>query len=238
MAAAVWENRSRAGWPSDWQACQPGASRKQAARVELKTMTVLCLCYCARRAAHTWPHQRTDWLSEWVSELAGNLCEQVEPRTRRTGISPRLPRLGGRGQMVAARLWAQLRKESERKGGEGVQRRARGREARRGQRGRDMRRYGAGSSGSTTTTTTTEDSPESLREVGTPADSTAAPCCSFFPHTLHRARSLQTNSCCFLVSHPLLLHLVTPTMLLKPLVCHVFDFTCDRSPWMRSITNT
>lgn len=64
----------------------------------------------------------------------------------------------------------ELRKESERKGGEGVQRRARGREARSGARRRrgDMRRYGAGPRGSTTTTVTTEDSPESLREVGTP----------------------------------------------------------------------
>lgn len=69
MAAAVWENRSRAGLLSDWQSRQPGASRKQ----ELKTMTVLCLCYCVRRPAHTWPLQRTDWLSE----LAGDLCEQA-----------------------------------------------------------------------------------------------------------------------------------------------------------------
>lgn len=104
------------------------------------------------------------------------------------------------GQMVAPRLWAELRKESERKGG----RRAKeGEEEKWGVDTRgEMLRYGSGRNVSTTTTTT-EDSAESLSEVRSSREDTAALSLSLCCFCLCFENSLVSPSpplfvpCCF-----------------------------------------
>lgn len=87
-------------------------------------------------------------------------------QTWQSGISLLFPGWS-RGQMVALRVWAELRKESEGKGG---RRSGEGEEEKRGvDRRGDMLRYGSGRAVSTTTTTT-EDSPESSSEVRSPRE--------------------------------------------------------------------
>lgn len=94
--------------------------------------------------------------------------------------------------MVALRIWAELRKESERKGG---------RTAREGEEEKpgvdirgDMLRYGSRPTVSTTTTTT-EDSPEALREVRSSREARTLKISLSFPHFSLLSSSLCVLSC-------------------------------------------
>lgn len=137
-----------------------------------------------------------------MRELAGNLCEQAASGT---GISPLVffPGSGAEGRWSLGDF--ELNSGRRARGRAGRRSRGEPEEEKRGagQQERDMRRYGAGPSGSTTTTTTTEDSPESLREVGTPAEGSSIPLMILLlaVHILHSADFLSlfllfSTHCC------------------------------------------
>lgn len=120
---------------SDWQLCQAAGLMKS---LTGSTMACLCLWVWGWVAPGHLPDRHT--LRETDRAARGPFVDSP-PALSSTVEFPSSSQAGGRGQMVALRLWAELRKESERKGREEGWRgreseRARGREARSGQKRR------------------------------------------------------------------------------------------------------